>query len=93
MSDILREYLIPIEWTPQKLRKVRKSLGLSCEEVGEVLGYSRQGIWKIEVGQTANPLIILGYGSVLENWIAYKNGFVPAYRKVGTNEIQEIKDI
>ena len=93
MSDIPKEYLIPIEWTPQKLCKVRTELGLSREEVGEVLGYSRMGIWRIEAGQTANPLIILGYGSVLENWIAYKKGCVPAYRKVGTNEFEEIKDI
>lgn len=93
MSDIPRDHLIPIEWTPQKLRKVRVSLGLSCEDVGKVLGYSRMGVWRIEDGQTANPLIILGYGSVLEKWMAYKKGYVPAYRKVGTNEFKEIEDI
>ena len=90
MSDISKQDVIPIEWTGEKLRDMRRKIGVTLEEVADVLGYSPSGLSWIERGKTMNTLVMLGYGSVLENWYACDKGYIPAYRKIGTNEFEEM---
>ena len=86
---IERKDIVPIEWTPETLRKMRLDLKMTQEDVGDILGVSKAAVGYIERGRTTSPIELLAYGIVLERAWAYKKGYVPAYRKVGTNEFRE----
>ena len=89
MNKPTRRYLVLIEWTPESLKCMRHELRMTQEEVGNILGITKAAVGYIERGQTTAPMELLSYGIVLERAWALKRGYVPAYRKIGTNEFME----
>ena len=85
MNTITRRDLIPIEWTPEALKNMRLELRMTQKEVGDILGITKAAVGYIERGQTTAPMELLSYGIVMERAWALKKGYVPAYRKIGTN--------
>ena len=68
------------------LKKEREKLGLTQSEVAVAVGVTNVAISHIERGLANNPWALQMYGIILERYKAYQEGYVPAYRKVGTNE-------
>lgn len=89
MITINRKDIIPFVWTPESLKKMRKELGMTQEDVGDILGITKAAVGYIERGQTTSPLQVLAYGIVLERVWALHKGYIHAYRKIGTNEFME----
>lgn len=89
MNDISKRDLFPIKWSSDKLREMREALGFSQREFADILGVSKATISHIECDVTKTPLIVLGYSTALERAYAIKNGYIPAYRKIGTSEFIE----
>lgn len=81
--------IMPIRWTPDKFKEVREALGLTQKQLGTLLDVSSPTISYLERGKVVSPLILLGYGVVLEHLYAYYSGYVPAYRKVGESTFED----
>lgn len=91
IEDILQSDVIYIQWTPERLKKMRETLGLSQKQIADLIGVSSKSICHIERGRVTSRMILQGYGSMLERIYAKQCGYVPAYRKIGTTEFK--KDI
>lgn len=85
MNKPTRRDLFLIEWTPESLKCMRHELRMTQKEVGDILGITKAAVGYIERGQTTAPMELLSYGIILERAWALKKGYVPAYRKIGTN--------
>ena len=73
------------EWTPETLKKTRKVLELRQSDIAEALNTTQATISNLERGVNASWGSCQLYGILLERYWAYKNGYIPAYRKVGEN--------
>lgn len=89
-SRNIRPHLYLKEWTAEKLRNERQALGLTLDDIGNVMGVTGTSIWYIEAGKTVNPWAIQMYGIILERYKAYVENYIPTYRKAGA--MTEIKD-
>ena len=90
-----RSDLMLFDWNGESLKRFRMGLGLTLEEVGNLLGVTKVTVRNIEVGQILNPMKIQMYGIVLERYYACLKGYIPAYRKIGTDTFkfaEELKD-
>lgn len=68
---------------------MRETLGLTQEQAGDIFGVTKVTVKNIERGITKDPTKIFAYGTVLERYYAYRQGYLPAFRKEGTNEYSE----
>ena len=85
MEKLTRRDLFPINLTPYDLKTIRQNLELTQEDIGNIVGVTKAVICNIEGGRMNDPLKLLAYQIILERIMAYNQGYVPAYRKVGTN--------
>lgn len=85
MDKTVKDILFGHTWTPKALKYYREYLGLTQKEVGDILELSCNRISQIENGDGANEVILLAYGTLLERYYAYKQGYLPSYRKIGTD--------
>ena len=85
----LKHDLLLCEWTPEKLKNTRVELGLSQNDIAELLDVTRGVVYNIENGKSSSPSAVILYGLIIERYWAYMNGYVPAYRKVGKNTFYE----
>lgn len=81
----VKDILFGHTWTPKSLQYYRVYLGLSQKDIGDILKMSSCRISQIENGRGANKAILLAYGTLLERYYAYTQGYLPSYRKIGTN--------
>lgn len=86
MEKLTRRDLFPINFSPYDMKTIRQDLNLTQEDIGNIVGVSKAVICNIEAGRMNDPLKLLAYQIILERIMAYHQGYVPAYRKVGTNE-------
>ena len=86
-------FAFPIRWKGNSLRDLRNELKLSQREIADALGVAKSTISNVENERNANPYILTIYGMLLERYYAYENGYLPAYRKIGTDEKIEIDKI
>lgn len=90
MSDridpTVKKILYRSTWTSEKLRDTREQFGISQREIAEILGTSKSVISGIELGRNIYGPTFMMYGIVLERYIAYTNGYLPAFRKAGTSD-------
>lgn len=84
MDGYVKHHLMPIEWTPEGLKEMRQSLGLTQEDIGNILDLHGSSICNIERGRVTDPLKLFAYGTVLERYYALKHGYTPSYRKIGS---------
>ena len=89
MHEIKKSDLVPIAWTAESLKMMREGLGLTQKEMANIIGITKGTISHLECDLVKNPLIQIGYGTILERCFAMQNGYIPAYRKIGTNEFEE----
>jgi transcriptional regulator with XRE-family HTH domain len=85
MDNTVKDILFSHTWTPKALQYYREYLGLTQKEVGEILHLSNYRISQIENGNDISEVITIAYGTLLERYYAYKQGYLPSYRKIGTN--------
>lgn len=85
----LRPVLYFNDWDGLSLGDERVRLGLTQAEVAKIVGVSPNAISAIERGISNNPWAIQCYGIILERYKAYANGYIPAYKKIGTNELMK----
>ena len=86
VRDISPMLFLPAPKDGKTLRKERLKLGVTQEEIAQVIGVTKATISHIERGLTNSPWALLMYTIIIERYKAYSDGYVPAYRKVGTNE-------
>lgn len=89
MDEYISRHLYPVRWTKEALKTNRENLGLTQEDVAYMLGVTRCTIKNIELGITKDPLKVFAYGTILERYFALKQGYTPAYRKIGSNSFEE----
>ena len=80
---------MPIQWTPSELKAFREKLHLTQDYVADICGVSPVTISHLETYKVRNPMAIQMYGILLERICAYQQGYLPAFRKTGTNEFME----
>lgn len=85
MDKTVKDILFSHTWTPKALQYYREYLGLTQKEVGDILKISRNRVSQIENGTDVSEVILIAYGTLLERYYAYKLGYLPSYRKIGTN--------
>lgn len=88
-----RNDLMLFDWNGESLKRFRMGLGLTLEEVGNLLGVTKVTVRNIEVGQILNPMKIQMYGIVLERYYACIKGYIPAYRKIGTGTFKFAEEL
>lgn len=88
-----RSDLMLFDWTPENLYKFRMGLGLTLQEVGDILGVSKMTVRNWENGHITNPLVIQMYGIFLERYYACLKGYIPAYRKIGTDTFKFAEEL
>lgn len=88
MDDSLSEKLCLIKWTPEHLKEVRESLNLRQSDIAKLIGVSQATISHVKTGYDI-PALIMIYGIILERYYAYKHGYLPGFRKIGTNDFKE----
>lgn len=86
MDVYVEQHLFPIKWTPKGLKETRESIQLTQQDVANILGVTRVTIKNIELGYTTDPLKVFAYGTILERYLALKQGYTTSYRKIGTSE-------
>ena len=91
-QEDLRDYMHFIKWTPEKLRAARKMMGLYQWQIADLIGLTTCAITQLENGKVSSPWAIQMYGIILERCWAGMNGYIPAFRKIGTNKFMEEKD-
>ena len=79
----VKQYMYFIEWTPESLRETRRRLGLTQEDIAEVMGLTKSAISCLERRISNNVWAIQLYGIILERYIAGTQGYIPAFRKIG----------
>ena len=89
MDDELLNVIFPIKWTPQGLKRIREELRLTQQQAGDIFGVTKVTVKNIECGITRDPMKVFAYGTALERYYAYRQGYLPAYRKEGTNEYRK----
>jgi len=88
-----RNDLMLFDWTGESLKRFRTGLGLTLKEVGDLMGVSFITVRNLETGQILNPMKIQMYGIVLERYYACLKGYIPAYRKIGTDTFKFAEEL
>lgn len=73
---------VPVE----KLRKLRKHFGYTLADVAAACNVSDGMLSRIELGKCDSPNVIDIYTRIILNSYAYKKGYIPCYRRMGTND-------
>ena len=76
-------------WDGPSLNTERVKLGLTQAEIAKIMDVTPNSISAIERGISNNPWTIQCYGIILERYRAYVDGYIPAYKKIGTNELMK----
>lgn len=76
-------------FTPVELAQIREDMGISRAQVEEYTGIGHNTIRRIESGEGANIALENLYQIAIERLYAYKQGYLPAYRKEGENDFRK----
>ena len=88
MDKYVQELLFPIKWNAIKLKQKRLRLGLRQQDIADFLGITKASVCSTELGHAKSQAVIMAYGVVLERYEAYMKGYLPGFRKMGTNEFE-----
>ena len=88
-----RSDLMLFDWDGDNLRKFRMGLGLTLKDVGDLMDVSNITVRNWENRSVTNPVILQMYGIVLERYYACLKGYVPAYRKIGTDTFKFAEEL
>lgn len=80
------------DWSPASMRRTRRQLGLTVEQVANALDVSPPSIRKLESGGGVSASLYKLYGMLLERYYAITKGYIPAYRKIGENKFMSEMD-
>lgn len=90
MDNVAKKILFTNTWTLEKLRETREQLGLTQQDIADIIGSSKPVISSLERGANFLGPTFYAYCNVIEKCYAYQMGYVPCYRKVGTSEYSEV---
>lgn len=76
-------------FSPVELAQMREEMGISISQVTAYTGIHPQTIRRIESGKGGAPALENFYQLAIERLYAYKQGYLPAYRKIGENEFRK----
>lgn len=88
-----RNNLMLFDWTPEDLRKLRTGLGLTLEDVADFFDITAPTVSNWENGKVNNPMVLQMYGVFLERYYAIIKGYIPAYRKIGSNTFKFAEEL
>ena len=88
MPKILKNSTAEFLWkfpnfSPTELYQIRESMGFTISQIQAYTGLHPQTIRRIEAGIPVNKASMNLYQMLMERLYAFKEGYLPAYRKIG----------
>lgn len=90
--DLGRVLIFP-EIHPDEMKQFREKYYISKADIEKYLGITMKTTGKIEDGYSVSKSIENLYSLGLERIMMLSKGYVPAYRKIGTNEYVDLNNV